>query len=469
VPAHQFATRTPCAVACIVAAIAVAYDAPAQSAPRSTTSSPIATVVHVDSVEPPFLGPRDAPVVVKLFFLPNQPQSAILLRTAIDFSRSHPKRVRIDLIAMPSDPSRLATCVAVRTSAAQGQFDQVVKAAAASLPSTEDAWLRALKDIAITPDNYVHAWRSKRFDAAIMDDIALWRRTFGEDNIVNSVSVGRFALKVSPHGVEEQRLWNAVDDVYQQTLAAKERGASEATVADALTVQTADEAHPLTRIRQQRDGEIPYGRLFELPVTLQRLPSIGRSSEPAKAQPFGDAHPKIMVTVLCDITSAECARTIMIAATVQSRHSDDMRVQWMPLIADQRISSATLADALLCAQQLGRGDEWLREQTARASRGSPRSAGRSNEAEIDSMATAVAISSAQLSHCRAVMAGTATAMTVDLASQGLQRGPAVMVGGRVIAVLDTSALEQIVREQLQTGWLDRLRPSWAAPAALQLR
>ena len=414
----------------------------------------VVTVQHHDPEAALTFGAADAPVTVTLFLQLTGTNSDVAVRTLRlirDFSNDHPKRMRIVVITVPSSDDRLTFVASVREALAQGGVERFLANFNVRTRPTEEVLLTVATEIGLNPDGFRQAWRQRRFDDAIRADYNEWRRNFPNSGATVSAVVGEFRLDMGPTFLES-RVWPLVVATYERIRDWQARGVTADAVQAGLQIRHADKAHQFT-IAPPRSKDPIRGRLVTLPLSLAELPTLG--------SPAAD----IPIVVLCDLASAGCASQLQTAAEVQKRYSERVRVVWAPLFTPQLIANATIADAALCAHSFGSGIEWINEQAARSARTMFRTAGNDGVAEIDAVAAILGIGTGKLAHCRAVMAGTATQISLDLHRQGLVTSPSVVIGGRVAvsAGLRPNDLDALVREQLETGWLDVLRPSWAKP------
>ncbi len=419
------------------------------------TDQAAVTVPHHDPESALSFGAADAPVTVKLYLQLTGTNSDVAMRTLRliqEFSNEHPKRMRIVVVTVPSTTDRLTFVAAVREALAQGGVYRFLAGLSVRTRPTEDALLTVASDVGLNPDGFRQAWRQHRFDDAIRADYSEWRRHFPTSGATVTAVVGEYRLDMGPTFLAG-RIWPLVVTTFERVRDWQSRGVSADAVQAGLQIRQADRAHPLT-IAPPRSQDRVRGKLINLPLNLAALPTLG------------SLNADIPIVVLCDLASATCAAQLQSAAEVQKRYSDRVRVVWAPLFLPQLIANATIADAALCAHSFGSGVEWISEQAARSARTMFRAAGNDGVAEVDAIAAIVGISTGKLAHCRAVMAGTATRMSLALHHQGLNSSPHVVIGGRVAALetLRPSELDALVREQLETGWLDVVRPSWAAPS-----
>ncbi len=439
--------------------LAVAGPDSSQPATRPATRPALAraeqavvTVPHHDPEAALTFGAADAPVTVTLYLQLTGSNSDVAMRTlrlVREFSNDHPKRMRIMVVTVPPTSDRLTFVVAVREALAQHGVERFLAGIAVRTRPTEEALLAIASDVGLNPDGFRQAWRQHRFDDAIRADYHEWRRNFPNSSATVSAVVGEYRLDMGPTFIES-RVWPLVGATYDRIRDWQARGIAPDAVQAGLQIRQADQAHPLT-IAPPRSRDPVRGSLIKLPLNLAELPTLG--------SPNAD----IPIVVLCDLASAPCASQLQAAAEIQKRYSDRVRVVWAPLFTPQLIANATIADAALCAHRFGSGIEWINEQAARSARTMFRAAGSDGVAEVDAVANLLGIGAGKLAHCRAVMAGTATNISLALHRQGLVTSPSVVIGGRlaVSTGLRPSDLDALVREQLETGWLDVLRPSWA--------
>lgn len=428
---------------------------PASRPVLTNADAAVVTVPHHDPAAALTFGAADAPVTVTLFLQLTGTNNEIALRT-LDwirgFSNDHPKRMRIVVVTVPPTFDRLTFVIAAREALAQGGLPQFFTGLGSQTRPTEEALLTVASDVGLNPAGFRQAWRQHRFDDAIRADYQQWRRYFPNSGATLSAVVGEFTLDMGAKPSQD-RLWPLVETTYQRVRDWQARGVPANITQAGLQIRQATKAHPLT-IPLPRSRNSERGKLLALPVNLAELPTLGSRTA------------DIPLVVLCDLASPACASQLQFAAEVQKRYSDRVRVVWVPLFTPQLIANATLADAALCAHSFGSGLEWLNEQAARSARTMFRAAGNDGVAEVDAVAAALGIDAGKLAHCRAVMAGTATQISLDLHRQGMMTSPSIIIGGRVVVGvgLRPSDLDALVREQLETGWLDALRPSWAHSA-----
>lgn len=456
--------RLPILASLVACASLLARPAAARPATQHS-GDPLVTVEHQDPVAPLAIGPADAPVTVTLYLLltgSNGDVATRVLRDARAFSTNHPKRVRIDVRVVPVRPDLLFVAAAARAAHAQGLLDGFI---AGLRPGNrgvnEEALLGVMKAIGGDPDKLRQAWQHHRFDAAIRADLADYRAQFATSATAAAV-IGEFKLDMNS-GFQESRIWPLVTATYERIRDWQSRGVAASRIEAGLRERHARDANPLT-IPSRRPSDPMRGRLITLPVDLQLLPAIN-PSRPNHGAAERRVSADVTIVVLCDLT-APCTDQLKVAVETQKHFSDRVRLLWAPLFTPQLIAQATIADAALCAQQMGVGFDWVIEQAARSARNVLRM--QDGVREVDTVAATLGVPTGKLAYCRAVMAGTATRMTTAIRATGITITPTILVGGRVVAAssLSSSNLDALVREQFESGWLDILRPSWASNQAL---
>ena len=254
---------------------------------------------------------------------------------------------------------------------------------------------------------------------------------------------------------------------YDRALELIDRGADPSELADAFDAEALSTVVPDIHASGPTDENIENEPLdpplASPPLDLRGLPS------------FGLADAAVPIVLLCKPTSLNCATMLAQAKEVQRLYPDRVRVVWAPwydVTQDGSSDLGLLADAALCAEVVGTGDDnpvddasssgwrWVEGVLSDVK---DRRGRRSSAVDmIDRVAKRLRVDADAFSSCRATTAGAATARIAAERRSGVRASPSLVVGGRVYhgGVSSRAALQALVEAELAPGVLDDLAPSW---------
>lgn len=444
--------------------------APFDSAPRPEVGprEHVQRIPHEPSDAPPTLGPRHAPVRLELFFQPGSANARVPFQLITELWRAHPRRIQL-IFRVVSRQGQVHLPAAVLEAAAQGKFFELVNALP-SLRGNQKEHIRALaKSVGMDLDRLDAAWESSRYAAAL--EANEQRRTRMR---VRQVPDALFAGKQSPRPVTVMGatdLEAAYREAYARALDARDRGVDAAHLADYLDANAlADRPPQLLNLgpadeRPEEDdgrGE-PSTALLSPPLRLRGLPTRWTpAGDPGRGQDGGDKRPAaprgLPVLLACNPLSAQCYRHLHIVENAAEVFDDRVRVVWAPMFELRSRDAATVArvaDAVLCADQLGVGWSALDVVMLQANRRHGRIL--DGDRLLDDLIAEADLDGAALAACMAVNAGAAVRRVEELRRSGMSVSPTVVVGGRMYpgSVSDAPSLQGLIEEELTAGWLGR--------------
>jgi hypothetical protein len=432
----------------------------AQSEPGGTvpaTVKPVQRIVHRDPMAPPSIGPNDAIVKGQLYFTVGM-QASALIRNVSALARAHPTRLQIQFLPIPLS-GNVKVARALWAAHAQSKFIEYIEALNTRSPLTVEVLVATAQQIGLRVEPFAQALQSARFDQQL-DDARLASR---------GQSVLWLAGKVVDNVSSIAALESAYSNAYQRVSTVIERGATPDQFEEALAASYADVTPPGQATSAKSPGRTTNVRsndLFVPNIPLRYLPTISmaNASTPSKKPIKAD----IAVVVMCNPRQRECAELVTALVQLRSMMPSaphiNLNLRWAPLFSPTNAADGLFATAALCANvDLGKT---LRQWFDSAS-----NARRLTQFEDDDPVQAVdrlvdqtGMSSAEMSHCRAVMAGTASQIAAQLIAQGLRPLPTLLIAGRIYVSPSLDDIRLLISQQSQTGWLDRLSPAWKTTA-----
>lgn len=432
--------------------------------PAAPPREHVRRIEHEPSDAPPALGPRDAPVQIELFFQPGSSNAKVPFQLVTELWRSHPTRVRL-IFRVVSRQGQVHLPAAVLEAAAQGKFFELMNAVHTRLRGNQREHIRSLAEsVGVDLDRLDAAWESSRF-APVLEDNEQRRTRMRVRQVPDILFAGKQAPRpVTVMGATD--LEAAYREAYARALDALDRGVDAAHLADYLDANALAERPPQILSLGPADerpedddgrGE-PSMALLSPPARLRGLPTrwtpdAGRGASDRAPEPRG-----LPVLLACNPLSAQCYRHLHIVENAAEVFADRVRVVWAPMFELRSRDAATVArvaDAILCADQLGVGWSALDVVMLQANRRHGRIL--DGERLLDDLIAEADLDGAALASCMAVSAGTAVRRVQELRRSGMSVSPTVVVGGRMYpgSVSDTPSLQGLIEEELTAGWIGR--------------
>lgn len=442
--------------AMFVTAAATLAALPAAAQPEARDH--VERVEHEPSDEPPTLGPRDAPVQIELFFLPGASNARVPYQLISELWRNHPTRIRV-IFRVLSRQGQVLLPAAALEAAAQGKFFEFMAAVHSRLRGPQREQILALAEsVGVDEDRLVTAWNDLRHNDAL-ENSERRRMRMRARQVPDVLFSGKLASRpVTVLGPSDMEA--AYREALGRALDALDRGVEPAALAGYLDAAAlAERPRPLLSLgpsdeRTEEDdgrGE-PSMALLSPPIDLRGLPS--RWTPPSNTA--RDEARGVPILLACNPLSAQCYRHLNMVKAAAEVFEDRARVVWAPIFSLRSPDAATVArvaDAILCANQLGVGWSALDTATLQANRRH----GRILDANrlIDDLIAEADLDGAALATCLAINAGAAVRRTLQLRRSGMTVSPTVVVGGRMYpgSVSDASSLQWLIEEELVQGWL----------------
>lgn len=422
-------------------------------------------VEHRPSDEPPSLGPRDAPVQIELFFLPGASNARLPYQLITELWRNHPTRIRV-IFRVLSRQGQVHLPAAVLEAAAQGKFFELMTAVHTRLRGTQrDQILALVESVGVDTERLTAAWKDSRHNDAFETNENRRQRMLGRqvpEAFFSGKPVSRPITVLGTRELEEAYL-----EAYGRARDALDRGVAREDLPaylDAAVIAARPPVVPNLGPADERpeddDGRADNAMaLMSPPPDLRGLPSRWK---PAGAKDGGEdltelrAPRGLPILLACNPLSAQCYRYLHMAESAADVFLGRVRVVWAPMFEVRSRDAATVArvaDAVLCANQLGVGWSALDVVTLQANRRH----GRILDANrlIDDLIAEADLDGAALASCMAVNAGAAVRRVAALRRSGLSISPTVVVGGRMYpgSVSDVLSLQGLIEEELASGWL----------------
>lgn len=434
----------------VLASLGVAGAAP------TAPSGSVVRVEHRDPATAPTRGHPDALVTIEYFFVP-QSQAASRLpqyRPLERLQAKHPARIRI-LYRVVKLNNAVQLPVAALEAQAQGKFFELMDALHAQRPNTvmtKDQVLELARGIGMDTSRLAAAISDGRYaETFATNERRMQRLQAAQQTVVFNSRV----VRVTTDAEYEREYLNAYDrslDLIDQGYEARDLSKvfdEQARRAEApFVVSTGPTDEDL-------EGDPTEHRLAKPPLELAGLPSFGNP----------DATGPVPIVVLCRPNDPACVGLVrVVRRQVQDIYGDEIRAVWAPwfdVTRDDAAELTLLADATLCAEQIGTspddlsaspGWRWITKQLDHASR----SHGRRMPAEkiIDTVANELDVDSQRLSACRARMANSSLDFIAKARRSGVTRSPAVVIGGRIYSGLnDDSTIRKLIEAELAPGVL----------------
>ncbi len=447
--------------------VSVGAETDAFAEPTPEGRRHVQRVEHRPSDEPPTLGPRDAPVQVELFFLPGASNARMPYQLITELWNTYPTRIRV-IFRVLSRQGQMHLPAAVLEAAAQGKFFELMTAVNTRLRGTQrDQILALAESVGVDTERLTAAWKDSRHNDALDASENRRQRMLGRQ-VPEVFFSGKPVLRpitVSNKG----ELEHAYREAYARARDALDRGVAPeeiATYLDAAVIAArppiVPNLGPADERPEEDDGRAENAMaLMNPPPDLRGLPSKWKpvdakdggeaQTEPALRAPRG-----LPILLACNPLSSQCYRYLHMAESAADIFLGRVRVVWAPMFEVRSRDAATVArvaDAILCANQLGVGWNALDVVTLQANRRH----GRILDANrlIDDLIAEADLDAAALASCMAVNAGAAVRRVTELRRAGLSISPTMVVGGRMYpgSVSDVLSLQGLIEEELASGWL----------------
>lgn len=446
-------------------------DAFAETAPEGRRH--VQRVEHRPSDEPPTLGPRDAPVQIELFFLPGASNARLPYQLITELWNTYPTRIRV-IFRVLSRQGQVHLPAAVLEAAAQGKFFELMTAVHTRMRGTQrDQILALAESVGVDGERLAAAWKDSRHNDAFEANENRRQRMMGRQVPEALFSGKPVSRPITVLGKVD--LDKAYREAYARAQDALDRGVAPEELAaylDAAVIAARPPVVPNLGPADERpeedDGRADNAMaLMNPPPDLRGLPSRWKpagSKDGKDANDANDSQPEssrraprgLPILLACNPLSAQCYRHLHMAESAADVFLGRVRVVWAPMFEVRSRDAATVArvaDAILCANQLGVGWSALDVVTLQANRRH----GRILDANrlIDDLIAEADLDGAALASCMAVNAGAAVRRVAELRRSGLSISPTMVVGGRMYpgSVSDVISLQGLLEEELASGWL----------------
>ena len=417
----------------------------------------VVRVEHRDPATAPTRGHPDALVTIEYFFVPQTQAGSRLgaYRPLERLHENHPARVRIIYRVIKGNALQLA--VAALEAQAQGKFFDLMDALHAPRPNTvmtKEQVLELARGIGMDTSRLAAAISDGRYtDTFAANERRMQRLSAQQQTLVFNSRITRVTTDADfekEYRAAYDRSLELIDQGYDARELSKVFDEQERRVDKDKPI-----AIPVGPVDDDIEGETNEHRLAKPPLELTGLPSFGKP----------DATAPVPIVVLCRPNDPACVGLIRIVRRqVQDIYADEIRAVWAPwfdVTRDDAAELTLLADAALCAEQVGSspdelsaspGWRWIAKQLDHASR----SHGRRMPAEkiIDAVANELDVDSQRLSACRARMANASLDFIAKARRSGVTRSPAVVIGGRIYSGLNNDeTIRKLIEAELAPGVL----------------
>jgi len=446
---------------------------PAAAAPGGD----VVRVEHRDPTTAPTKGPANALVTIEYFFIPqiSAEQRLPQYRALARLQAKHPSRIRV-IYRVVKRGAQIQLPVAALEAHAQGKFFELMEALherRLNATVTKEQVFELARAAEMDIPRLAAAISDGRYtDAFLANDRRLERLHGSPQSVIMNSRVVRATTDA-----EYERAYQAA---YERALELVDQGFEPRELPRVFDEQTRRAEPPFVISSgvsdEDLEGDPTDHRLATPPLPLAGLPTFGHPSSTAT-----------VVTVLCSPKDSGCAGLLnVVRRQVQDIFADEVRAVWAPwfdlttMTGEQAAELALLADAALCAEQVGSSPEdmlaspgwrWITRQLDHASRASGRRM--SADKLIDTVSRELDIDPRRMSACRARMANTSLDWIDRARQSGVAHG-AVVIGGRIYeGLVDGSTIERLVEAELAPGVLgetvdspfERLLFFLATPAA----
>jgi hypothetical protein len=446
---------------------------------QPAASAPAGSVVRVEHRDPsalPSRGPVNALVTIEVFFTPGQSSRVQAYRNLERLQANHPSRIRL-IYRVVKSGGQTRTPYAALQAHAEGKFFEFMDALNAArdprlgLPDKE--LIELGKKVGMDPDRLALAITNPPRaynDVLEANELRRKQRMRNQPALPSALFNGRVpSTQLTALGMPElEREYLSAKELAEELL---DRGADRGTLAQALD-ELAEP--PPDIIVQPGPTDEDFGDAPSEPVLA--TPPLDLRGWPT----YGPAEAATTIVVLCSPTSTNCLQPMRAARNIRDWYPESLRVVWAPyfdLTRDDATELGLLADAALCAEQIGVTLE-DQDQTF----GNPASAGWrwveavlgennrrrvSSDKLLDKIADKLRIDRRAFATCRARVAGTSIAWIEAARRAGVRVTPSTVVGGRIYGpITDHTTLQLLVEAELAPGLLGEAAPSWTrSPSA----
>ncbi len=444
----------------LAALCCVLVPAAAPAAPRGVRGS-VVRIEHRDPVTAPTRGPLDAPVQIELFFVPRTNLGAAVsgLRALERLQDKHPTRIRLVYRILKGSQPMLS--IAVLEAQAQGKFADLIDVLhtdrSPQLPKKKI--LALAREAGMNEQRLIAALSEGRYDDVFdANDRRLKRLAHGNSSMTVALFNARLPARgiTSPNANELEREYQAAYDRAEDLL---DRGVPIGKLQQAFELQALRPEQPFiaTGARDDfiDDDLAATHPLADPPLSLAGMPT------------FGKARDALPVVLLCQPDRVNCHSLMRDLRSQQSVYADDIRIVWAPFFDVTRQSRAAdlalLGDAALCAEQVGSSPNdfdaspgWVWVNKVLETYHSQHSRRLPAERIIDQVAHDLEINLAELSECRARIANSTLDWVERARKSGVERAPAIVIGGRIYEGLtEPRQIQQLIEAELAPGVLAR--------------
>jgi len=444
----------------LAAACGVLLPAAAPAAPESVHGG-VVRVEHRDPVTAPTRGPLGAPVQIELFFVPRTNLGAAVsgLRALERLQDKHPTRIRLVYRILKGSQPMLS--IAVLEAQAQGKFAELIDVLhtdrSPQLPKQKI--LELAHQAGMNEQRLLAALSEGRYDDVFdANDRRLRRLAHGNSSMTVALFNARLPSRgiTSPNAAELEREYQAAYDRAEELL---DRGVPIASLQRAFELQSLRPEQPFVATGARDDfidDDLAAAHpLADPPLSLTGMPT------------FGKARDALPIVLLCQPDRVNCHSLMRVLRSQQSVYADDIRIVWAPYFdVTQQARAADLAmlgDAALCAEQVGSSPNdfdaspgWVWVNKLLETIHSQHTRRLPVDRLIDQVAHDLEINLAELSECRARIANTTLGWVERARKAGVERAPALVIGGRIYEGLsDPRQIQQLIEAELAPGVLAR--------------
>jgi hypothetical protein len=428
------------------------------TASRATAApGEVVRVEHRDPSALPSRGPTHALVTIEVFFTPGQASRQSGYRALEKLQADHPSRIRL-VYRVLKVPGSSTLHYAALEAHAEGKFFELItelnkKTQTLTIPQLVELG----RSIGLDADRLANVLRAppRAFDKVLDANERRRSQKVTGPALPNALYNGRLGqtLLTSSNSQDLEREYQRALDLALDLI---DRGADPRAL-DAAFEQATDPGPEEIVIQSgpiDADVDTPPNEpsLATPPLRYDGLPSYG---------PTGAA---VTIAVLCSPTSSNCKQPMDNARNISAIYPESVRVVWAPYFdvgRDDAADLAMLADAALCAEQVGTSSDispdpdtasagWI---WVEAARGETRH-GLKRDQLIDKVAAKLKVDRRAFATCRARLAGASVAWIETARHAGVHSTPATVVGGRIYPpIKDPRTLQLLVEAELAPGVL----------------
>lgn len=420
----------------------------------------VVRVEHRDPATMPTRGPANAPVTIELFFVPavNPSTRGIAYRNLEALQAKHPARIRLVYRVMRGGAHGLLPITALEAHA-QGKFAELMVALGERQSGAlgREAVLALARDIGMDAARLSAALSEGRYAEVFAenDRRAQRMRAGGAPAVLFNSKVPQKQLT----SLSEADLENEYQQAYKRAMELIDQGYAPSDLPAAFDREVLRSDPPLVFAAGRADDEGEDDgldhRLLDPPLPFAGMPAFGNL----------DGTAEVPVLVLCKPYGGSCQNMLSSLRRLQETYHDEVRVIWAPwfdvVLREDAADQSLLGDAALCAEQIGSspdeldaspGWRWIVRQYEHQRRAQARKI--PPERLIDMVSRDLDVDSKRLSACRARTAGATLEWIARARQSGIERDPAIVIGGRIYeGVSDPTQLQQLVEAELAPGIL----------------